>query len=314
MIEAGAHFLVFASDKDRQPISEAAVQPDALSGLQLWLDASTIDTNDTSQARASGAQVFIKQWNDRSGQAKHAAHANTAKHPEYIAASAGPSGQPVLRFDGIDDELVLPAVLAQNEFTLLVVAQAFSTHQIDSESNTGTGGTSGQRYLFGARHGGAAAGMGLSMGSNGVSVYEHGAGYMPAIAVSDSPLPDLTVIGVNYTNRTPALFAQGTQASAGLQSPRDPVRAPDQIGTGPYGSFDGDIAEILLYDRSLSQAEQKGIEQYLSDKYGLGIEGFWHSNFKVAADGEALVLTRPGGNTADMWPPVEIPRDVSYGR
>lgn len=314
-IDPGQTFLVFASDKNRQPGDSNATLPDSLSGLQLWLDASTVNTNDATQARTSGSDVFIQQWNDQSGQAQNATQGNTDKHPRYIANPPGLNGHPTLRFDGINDELVIPSVLAENEFTLLVVARANNSHEIDPESNTGTRGVSGQRYLFGARHGGStAAGMGVSMGTNGVSVYEHGAGYMPATAVSDVPLPGYAAISINYTNRTPALHTQGSLASAGIISARDPVRAPDQIGNGAYGAFDGDIAEILLYDRSLNEAERVGLEQYLSAKYDLGIKLYWHTNFKISSSGEPLILTRPGGTTSDSWPPTEIPRDISYGR
>ncbi len=42
--------------------------------------------------------------------------------------------------------------------------------------------------------------------------------------------------------------------------------------------------------------------------------GQLHSNFRIASSGEPLVLTRPDGTTADQTPPVDLPRDVSYGR
>ncbi len=39
-----------------------------------------------------------------------------------------------------------------------------------------------------------------------------------------------------------------------------------------------------------------------------------HTNFRIASAGEELVLTHPNGEIADYFPPVYIPRDVSYGR
>lgn len=39
-----------------------------------------------------------------------------------------------------------------------------------------------------------------------------------------------------------------------------------------------------------------------------------HTNFSIAAAGEPLSLTRPDGSLADSVPPVEVPRDWSYGR
>ncbi len=39
-----------------------------------------------------------------------------------------------------------------------------------------------------------------------------------------------------------------------------------------------------------------------------------HTNFRIASAGEELVLTRPNGEVVDYFPPVDLPRDISYGR
>ena len=41
------------------------------------------------------------------------------------------------------------------------------------------------------------------------------------------------------------------------------------IGSGLYNSyFNGNVGEILIYDRALSNAERTKVEQYLIAKYG----------------------------------------------
>jgi hypothetical protein len=42
--------------------------------------------------------------------------------------------------------------------------------------------------------------------------------------------------------------------------------------------------------------------------------GKLHANFRIAADGEPLLLTNPDGRTADFVEPVFLPRDIAYGR
>ncbi|MEW6155900.1 MAG: CotH kinase family protein [Verrucomicrobiota bacterium] len=308
--------VVYASGKDRQPGAVPPRSPESVAGLKVWLKADAVLTNDASQVRRSGGSVFVKVWKDQSGQNQHAQQSADALQPLWIAAAPELGGRPALRFDGQNDLLRLPAIPAENDFCLIAVVRTPVTHEIDSESNGGVGGVSGQRYLFGAAHGGDAnAGAGLSIGTNGVSVYEHGSSYMPALAVYDAPVgARFVVVSVNYNARRPTLAVQGNVARLGLASARARVTAPVEIGSGAYGAFDGHVAEILLFERSLSEEERSGLEEHLANKYGIVFPTPFHTNFAISADGETLTLTRPNGQLADLFPGASIPRDISYGR
>ena len=313
-IAPGGFLLAYASNKDRQPGQWPATNPAALPGLQVWLRADAVNAGDPSQVR-SGGGVYVKRWEDQTGHALDAAQASDANQPRYIAAEPGLDGQPVLRFDGVDDQLLLPSVPAQNSFCLIVVARSFAGHEIDQAGANGVGGVSGQRYLFGAAHGGDFnAGAGLSLGTNGASVYEHGSGYMPALAVVGAMNPGFVIVSVNYSNRQPFLAVQGGLTSVGAVSSRAIVTAPREIGAGAYGAFSGDVAEILVFDHTLSELELRGVEEHLRVKYGLAFPQIFHTNFTLDKDGEAVFLTRPDGQPADTFASVLIPRDVSYGR
>src|SRR5204863_6735483 len=85
-------------------------------------------------------------------------------------------------------------------------------------------------------------------------------------------------------------------------------------GSGAYGAFSGDVAEILIYNRALSESERRSIEEGLARKYAFRLPSPLHTNFKLDADGEPLLLTRPDGVRADEFPPVSLPLDVSFGR
>lgn len=65
----------------------------------LWLDASDASTVTT----ASGA---VSQWNDKSGNARHATQGTAGNRPAYT--SAGQNGLNIVTFDGSDDWLALP--------------------------------------------------------------------------------------------------------------------------------------------------------------------------------------------------------------
>ena len=61
-----------------------------------------------------------------------------------------------------------------DNFTVELWVNPTSTHEIDAESTSVASGTSGQKYVIDPYWGGATAstaGMGISVGPNGVSVY-----------------------------------------------------------------------------------------------------------------------------------------------
>lgn len=315
-VEAGGFLLVFASGKDRQPAAALVEDMTTLPGLKLWLRADSINPTNTAEVRQSNGRYFLQRWLDQSGQARHAAQPSLNQQPEWLAGSPATAGLPWLRFDGTDDSLSVGSVFAQNDFCVIAVARATAGQEIDPESASGVGGVAGERYLFGAAHGGDNnGGAGLSVGSNGISAYEHGSGYMPALAVYKGPVgPGLAVISLNYAGRRPAIYLQGTLARTGLSSPRAAVLAPVQIGAGPYGAFRGELAELLVYGRSLPDGERRAVEEYLARKYGLKLLQRFHTSFALNASGENLFLANPQGEVVDRLLPGPLPRDISFGR
>lgn len=310
----GAYLVVFASGKDRQPGSTPPVAPESVPGLCLWLKASSVATNDTNQIRRSGANLLVRRWVDLSSRHNDALAAALANQPQWLPAIA--NGSPAIRFDGIDDGLRLAGTPATNDFCILAVARANRSHENDPEGAGGVGGVAGQRYLFGALHGGDFnSGAGVSMGTNGLSVYEHGSGYMPALAVYAGDLgARFHVVTVNYRQKQPGLFVDGLIARTGAPSPRAQVTAPVEIGSGAYGAFGGDLAEILVYPRALDESERSGIEAGLARNYAIETPRPLHTNFQLDAGGEELVLTRPDGSIADRLPFGRQRADVSFGR
>lgn len=316
VIQPGQFLTLFADGKDRQPEPIEPLSPAGLPGLKSWLKASEIPTNDTAWIRRSGSQVFIRKWNDLSGNETSWSQSFSSQQPQLIGSNALTRTPVAVRFDGVDDLLSIPASLATNDFCLVAVLRSRASQENDSPATAGASGTSGQRYLFGANHGGAVnAGMGVSAGTNGVSIYEHGDGYMPALAVLGTSLPGFQVVTLQYSNKTPRIYWQGNLTTTGLTSPRALVSAPTSLGSGAYGSWSGDLAELLVFDRSLSEAQVLGLQRYLSESYGIPLGRYWHANFSISAKGESLTLTRPDGIVLDqVQTPSAVPPDISYGR
>ena len=314
-VEPGGFLVVYASGLDRQPHTFPAAAPEAVSGLRIWLSADRVSATDPVQVRISNGQVFIKQWSDFSGGNRHARQDSENFQPRYLASSVVFGGRPSLRFDGVDDALILPVVPATNSFCIVAVVQVKTSHEMDSAGASGVGGVSGQRYLLGAAHGGdTAAGAGLSVGTNGASIYEHGSGYMPALAVAGGVGTTPAVLTMNYSNRHPTLWIRGNLSAVGFPSSRAAVTAPREIGAGAYGAFDGEVAEMLFFDRALTEAEILGLHRFFAAKYALLFPKYYHTNFKLDGEGEPVLLARPDGSVADQMPATQIPRDASRGR
>ena len=69
----------------------------------LWLDADDSSTI----TLVSGA---VSQWNDKSGNGRHATQETANKRPSVVSDSV--NGGSVIRLDGVDDEMALPSITA----------------------------------------------------------------------------------------------------------------------------------------------------------------------------------------------------------
>lgn len=162
-----------------------------------------------------------------------------------------------------------------NDFTIAFWVNPTTTHQIDGQSTGGTGGTGGQRYAlypaqgtdaWGAGH----AGAGVSVGTNGVSVYEHAAGYMPALLAWSGAVSGWTHVAVAYQAKQPRLYINGVLVATGLTSTVANIHPglrtsggmannDGGVGGGNWGWFNGGIDEFRIYDGALDATQVASI-------------------------------------------------------
>ncbi len=167
--------------------------------------------NPGASARVRTATLVAQYKFDEGGGAlasDSTANGNSAalQNATWTASMIGPGG---LDFNGANAIVTVPASAAldsvADNFTVSFWAYPRSPHEIDQEGYV-WGGTSGQRYALGPRHeAGSDAGVGVSVGTNGVSVYEHGDNYMPASLVYQGALSGWTYVAVVYENKQPRL-------------------------------------------------------------------------------------------------------------
>jgi hypothetical protein len=219
-------------------------------GLVLWLDAQQLSL-------AEGAALTT--WTDASGAGHHAVQSNAAQRPTWRGSAV--NGRPAIRFDGIDDHLDIGATLVPGAAarTVLFVAR---TNVVGNKSviDLGHGGTPGSAFMITPEYAVRVGG--------GNRVFRPGASSAPELGVilqGGGTTADLSA----WVNGQPL-----TVASTG-------ARAINTAGDGTVGGysaaptgfhcFDGDIAEILVYNRALSASERLSVAQYLAGKYGIAL-------------------------------------------
>eukprot|EP00457_Paulinella_chromatophora_P011111 gb/GEZN01011237.1/.p1 GENE.gb/GEZN01011237.1/~~gb/GEZN01011237.1/.p1 ORF type:complete len:325 (+),score=28.32 gb/GEZN01011237.1/:53-1027(+) len=181
----------------------------------------------------------------------------------------GPFG-PALSFDGTYD-VTLPVDQGADTFTVSLWAKAAQPIRLDEEfmPHDIANGCSDQHYVVwnGGAYPGSDAGALVSLGTNGVAVYEHAGGYMPAVAVYRAALGSSWVqVVVTYSHKVPRIFVNGKLVREGKISPRSRVLAFATGGchetglklgasSARYGPFTGAICRVRLLRVALSERQ-----------------------------------------------------------
>jgi hypothetical protein len=255
----------------------------SIQGLILWLDATAEKSFDSAERENNAA---ISTWYDINPtmNPNNATQSNATSKPLYVMDAI--NNLPALKFDGADDSLRLSsygtgfsgAPETANNFTIFVVAKPISVDALSTESISGTSGSNNKKYLLFPENGAiysttSAAGSGIAMGTNGISVYEHSSNYLPAVLVYPTTATKPTIVQVDYTDKVPSLYINGSLMSKTTQGPASYVFPSFNIGGNSnfatYGYYSGYIAEIIVYNRVLLNDERESVFKYLSKKWGI---------------------------------------------
>ena len=151
----------------------------------------------------------------------------------------------------------------QNTFSWELWARPTDVTPDCAEGAEGNCSGSAQRFAIFPLHGFSDddAGLGLVIGTNAICVSEHSAFHLPCLLRYDTTINDWTHIAVVMQDRTPRLYVNGVLVRTGVQSARPHVYAAwNVVGSGlGLGRFRGDLDEVSLYDRVLTDAEIQGI-------------------------------------------------------
>jgi hypothetical protein len=176
-----------------------------------------------------------------------------------------------VRFDN-DADVIAPAVnvaemrLVENNFTYEFWAKPTAATDPCPESSNGncSGGPQHRLAIFPDNpNSNTSAGIGVVVATNAICVMAHAPFHLPCLLRHDAVISstEFTHIAVAMQNKQPRLYLNGVLVRTGLTSPRDSVYASwNVIGSGlGLGKYRGDLDEVSLYDRVLSDAEIQGI-------------------------------------------------------
>jgi YVTN family beta-propeller protein len=237
-------------------------------GLQLWLDASDPDGDGVVEGAAENCATGVScttavnvltRWEDKSGKDHDAVQSVTAKAGTFV------SGLPAVNFDA--NGWYNSTVSVGPDTTVFVVAQ----------SDTSTWNQYG--WLFAAR---GANGVILHPwpGGNLVGWYAvNSAGsytYLNQVAVTTLMAPhiyDITEAGSNPIVASGS-FDGSSVGNVSVASQRTAGGVTLWLGADDTGGDrlgDGKYREVLMFDRALSAAERRSVQEYLARRWTVAI-------------------------------------------
>lgn len=242
-------------------------------GLVLWLDAAGQQAAWQARGKSElGSGAAFDVWYDGSGNGLHLRQRLKDAQPRWISAS----GRAVVRFDGKDDHLALTRVGRKlDAWTVFLVAAP--------RSNAGFF----RAFLSGNEAGKNDYTSGFTIDQSGLSARQfeqlnvEGKGFGGAVNLLRSPLAfgqfHILEVTCQAGKNGVELWVDGQPVG---KRPREPgTLALDDLTLGaryysnsaepPFvsGFLDGDIAEVLLYDRVPAMDERGAIRAYLAKKH-----------------------------------------------
>ena len=205
--------------------------PTDIPGLQVWLDA---DSNLTFNG------MNVTQWDDLSGNGNHAIQADPSLAPVYSAENAIINRNGVLSFDGVNDRLFIPNATTAGTVIIIANHNLTSLPPYSGLLTVSQGGL--PSLLFVASDNGTSF---LNDGRFGPNIFMN-----EIQTVNMSPIQKFKII-------------EGRAASTGTLD--DLLIGSERLNDGRF--WNGNVAEFMMFDHVLTEAESELIYGYLYSKF-----------------------------------------------
>jgi hypothetical protein len=243
--------------------------------LKLWLAADKGVKSDS----ATGA---VSEWDDSSGNNNNALQTDLGTAPTLVADAL--NGKPVIRFNGDQDELRIessPSIAITGDISTFFVVNFtdFTTYRAVWAKTANNEPRPSDYY---------------TLPNSGIpNVYRGGSGGIASVTATD-PVPAATYIITGWDMVGPTVTHYLDNAIIGTGNITvTPTDSGDPVFIGTrsdqFTRMFGDIAEIIIYSRGLTEAERNQVHDYLRKKYGLGpVQG---PGLSVSVSNNTLVIS-----------------------
>lgn len=240
-------------------IASATIQIDSKTanlsktGLALWLKG------DYGTTVATG----ISNWVDASGSGNTASQGTAANQPALVNPAI--NGLPAASFDGTNDSMLFGSGFSNFESgaTVFLAVKPSSLSNGKKFFDFGNGATSDNLLLE------------EQLFSGNVLLHVANATTDSTLAASTAlSTSAYTLLTIEHTGgQFASIYKNGVLVSQGpVQNLRNILRTVNRLGCQSSSAFyAGQIAEFLVYNRSLSTAERRAAEGYLFARYGFGV-------------------------------------------
>ncbi len=268
-------------------------------GMKLWLKADAGVTKDGSNK--------VSAWADQSGSGANANQATSGAQPTWVDSAL--NGKPVLRFDGSDDFLqgtnngYNPSA---GDYTIFVVhkrtSSAYWTGAFTYNAASGVYGAP----IAGWRENTEQFGVNF-VGSSDAGVYVNHSGspndfYLTTVQRKGGTNGNGGGLKVRSVSEGLLLESSGTQSWSSGASANYSVGRHWWNNGGHQ--LNGDVAEVIVYNRNLSPSERSRVEVYLGKKYSRNV---MQSDFRYTGhyfherSGLSLALYRAYDSELGTW-------------
>jgi len=269
----------------RRQAPAPAFSPSSVAGLVGWYDASDLATlfQNSNGTGAVEDDDPVGYWGDKSGEGNHALQSVNNNRP--LLRTGEWNGKPVADFDGSNDMLLTGVDFdfqTTKEVTICVVANVASGNGnfVALKRNNGDDYFTGLATDYGLYNGTA---MAITFGrGSGSSVSDYADRWA---TFSSASTPFVAAWRIKPSTATLSIRVNGTEESISAGSGSLETADFLSAGSGLHRAFigargwqadndptrwhGGKIAEVLIYNASVSDAAMTQIETYLTAKWGL---------------------------------------------
>jgi hypothetical protein len=237
-----------SASRRRLLLGNRPFQPSSLPNLVFWLSADNLGLADGTA---------ISTWTDRSGNG-HNATGTTTTRPLYKSSGLS-AGRPSVRFDGVDDVLLLGDLSS----FFPAAATVFVAYGLNTDTNYAVYDTAG----LGGGNLGFWRWSGDGNGYYCVFRSARLATYPLAAPTTGNHVTTIRSSSSAYEARLEGV-SKGVQAAAYSAGANHRI---GDVGSGGGASLDGDVFEIFAYSDAKTDAEIIKCERYLGSRWGISV-------------------------------------------